>query len=124
MIIQMMKVQMCESFKNTQLGLDTHATLCIYSKNKYPAHRVSLGGISPAAMLQYLADHPQIRYVNLALDADQQGREATESIKALLKDKYTVYDHPPMFGKDYNEDLLIRQQRFREKKRQLPQEER
>ena len=124
MIIQMMKVQMCESFKNTQLGLDTHATLCNYSKNKYPAHRVSLGGISPAAMLQYLADHPQIRYVNLALDADEQGREATENIKTLLKDKYTVYDHPPMYGKDYNEDLIARLKRFQEKKRQAPQEER
>ena len=120
----MMKVQMCESFKNTQLGLDTHMTLCGYSKKQYPAHRVSLGGIAPAAMLQYLADHPQIQYVNLALDADQQGRMATEAIKALLKDKLTVYDHPPMLGKDYNEDLLARQQRFQEKKRQMPQEER
>ena len=120
----MMKVRICDFFKNTQLGLDTHATLCNYSKNKYPAHRVSLGGISPAAMLQYLADYPQIRYVNLALDADQQGREATESIKALLKGKITVYDHPPMYGKDYNEDLQARQQRFREKKRQAPREER
>ena len=106
------------------IDLLSHATLCNYSKNKYPAHRVSLGGISPAAMLQYLADYPQIRYVNLALDADQQGREATENIKALLKGKITVYDHPPMYGKDYNEDLQARQQRFREKKRQAPQEER
>lgn len=40
------------------------------------------------------------------------------------KDKLTVYDHPPMLGKDYNEDLLARQQRFQEKKRQAPQEER
>ena len=54
----------------------------------------------------------------------QQGRMATEAIKALLKDKLTVYDHPPMLGKDYNEDLLARQQRFQEKKRQAPQEER
>ena len=83
-----------------------HMTLCGYSKKQYPAHRVSLGGIAPAAMLQYLADHPQIQYVNLALDADQQGRMATE------------------LGKDYNEDLLARQQRFQEKKRQMPQEER
>ena len=101
-----------------------HMTLCGYSKKQYPAHRVSLGGIAPAAMLQYLADHPQIQYVNLALDADQQGRMATEAIKALLKDKLTVYDHPPMLGKDYNEDLLARQQRFQEKKRQTPQKER
>ena len=106
------------------IDLLSHATLCNYSKNKYPAHRVSLGGVSPSAMIQYLTDHPQIRYVNLALDADEQGRQATESIKALLKDKYTVYDHPPVFGKDCNEDLIARQQRFQEKKRSVPQEER
>ncbi len=102
----------------------SHATLCGYSKNNFPTHRVSLGGTAPSAMIQYLNDHPQIRYVNLALDADEPGREATEKIKELLKGKYTVYDHPPVNGKDYNEDLQARQQQFREKKRQAPQEER
>lgn len=106
------------------IDLLSHATLCNYSKQQYPAHRVSLGGISPSAMTQYLSDHPQIRYVNLALDADEQGREATKSIQELLKDSYTVYDHPPLYGKDYNEDLLFRQEQFQERKRQRPQEER
>lgn len=106
------------------IDLLSHMTLCNYSKNKYPAHRVSLGGVAPAALLQFLNDRPQIKYINLALDADEQGREATESIRKLLGDRYTVYDHPPVHGKDYNEDLLFRQALFQEKKRNVSQEER
>ena len=64
-----------------------------------------------------LTDHPEVRYVNLALDADEQGREAAKSITEFLGDRYKVYDHPPMNGKDYNEDLLYRQEQFRAKRR-------
>lgn len=106
------------------IDLLSHMTLCNYSKNNYPAHRVSLGGVAPAALVQFLNDKPQVRYVNLALDTDEQGREATESIRKLLGSRYTVYDHPPLHGKDYNEDLLFRQALFQEKKRSIPQEER
>lgn len=106
------------------IDLLSHATLCGYSKNSYPAHRISLGGISPVSLQRYLNDYPQVCYVNLALDADSQGREASESIKSFLGDRYTVYDHPPVYGKDYNEDLLIRQEMFQEKRRSGPQEER
>ena len=118
MIIQMMKVQMCESFKNTQLGLDTHMTLCGYAKKQYPAHRVSLGGCSPVVLQRYLIDHPEIRFVNLGLDNDQQGRNAVENIKEMLGDAYKVYDHTPDFGKDYNEDLMYRQEMYRESKKE------
>ena len=126
MIIQMMKVQMCESFKNTQLGLDTHMTLCSYSKKQYPAHRVSLGGCSPVALQRYLIDHPEIEYVNLGLDNDEQGRNAAENIKEMLKDSYKVYDHTPTFGKDFNEDLMHRQEQYREshKEKDDPEPER
>ena len=41
------------------------------------------------------------------------GRMVTE----FLGDRYKVYDHPPMNGKDYNEDLLYRQEQFRAKRR-------
>ena len=92
-------------------------TLCGYSKNDYSTHLISLGGISPVALQQFLTDHPEVRYVNLALDADEQGREATKSITEFLGDRYKVYDHPPMNGKDYNEDLLYRQEQFRAKRR-------
>ena len=99
------------------VDLLSHMTLCGYSKNDYSTHRISLGGISPVALQQFLTDHPEVRYVNLALDADEQGREATKSITEFLGDRYKVYDHPPMNGKDYNEDLLYRQEQFRQKRR-------
>jgi len=102
----------------------SHATLSNYSKNNYSAHRLSLGGISPAALQQFLKDHPEVRYVNLALDNDEQGREATESIKEFLGDRYKVYDHPPINGKDYNEDLLYRQEQFQAKRRSFHEQER
>ena len=99
------------------VDLLSHMTLCGYSRNDYSTHRISLGGISPVALQQFLTDHPEVRYVNLALDADEQGREATKSITEFLGDRYKVYDHPPMNGKDYNEDLLYRQEQFRAKRR-------
>ena len=102
----------------------SHVTLCSYSARQYGTHRLALGGIAPVALERYLADHPEIRYVNLGLDADKQGREATESLIAFLGDRYKVYDHPPVYGKDYNDDLLTRQQQFKEKRRSAPQQER
>ncbi len=56
-------------------------------------------------------------YVNLSLDNDEQGREATASITEFLGKRYKVYDHPPINGKDYNEDLLYRQEQFKVKKK-------
>ena len=89
-------------------------TLCSYSKKQFPTHRVSLGGCSPVALQRYLIDHPKIEHVNLGLDNDEQGRNAAENIKEMLKDSYKVYDHTPTFGKDFNEDLMHRQEQYRE----------
>lgn len=98
------------------IDLLSHATLCSYGMNPVPVHRVSLGGVSPKALLQYLADHPNILFVNLALDADKPGREATKEITKLLEGKRKVYDHPPRYGKDYNDDLMEIQRNYREKR--------
>ncbi len=102
----------------------SHATLCGYSKRQYPAHRLSLGGFATAALDRYLKDHPEIRYINLGLDNDKQGRQTTESLMSFLGERYAVYDHPPGFGKDYNEDLLFRQERYREQRSARPEMER
>ena len=56
--------------------------------------------------------------MNLGLDNDEQGRNAAENIKEILKDSYKVYDHIPDFGKDYNEDLMHRQEMYRESKKE------
>ena len=75
-------------------------------------------GCSPVALQRYLIDHPEIKFVNLGLDNDQQGRNAAENIKEMLGDAYKVYDHTPDFGKDYNEDLMYRQEQYRESKKE------
>ncbi|MBO4384289.1 MAG: toprim domain-containing protein [Clostridia bacterium] len=110
----------------------SHATMANYGKKHYSTHRISLGGLCPNALMHFLDTHPDVCFVNLALDNDAQGRTATENIKGMLEqrfgdelgDKYYIYDHPAAIGKDYNEELLYRQQQFRERKKAEPENER
>lgn len=85
----------------------SHAALCKQGNNPWPAHRLSLGGLSPLALERYLSEHPAVRYVNLGLDNDEQGRKAAQEIAASLADRYIVFHHPPKHGKDYNDELLF-----------------
>lgn len=64
----------------------------------------------PAALKQYLSDHPQIRKVVLRLDNDTAGRLAAQTIQALLQRDYGLPSEyrPPPQGKDYNDFLCIR----------------
>lgn len=87
----------------------SYAALCGMGGNPWPAHRLSLGGLSPLALERYLSEHPHIRYINLGLDNDAQGQKAAVEITASLADRYIVFTHPPRHGKDYNDGLLARQ---------------
>lgn len=110
----------------------SHATLSNYGKNHYSTHRLSLGGLSPNALMRFLDTHPDVIYINLALDNDAQGRAATENITAMLEQRYGAelgkqykfYDNPSAIGKDYNEELMFRRQQFRERKQQDPNKDR
>ena len=110
----------------------SHATLANYSQKQYSAYRLSLGGLSPNALMRFLDAHPEVGYINLALDNDQQGRAATENIKGMLEQRfgaelgkqYRIYDHPAAVGKDYNDELMFRRQQFRERKMQDPNKDR
>lgn len=64
----------------------------------------------PAALGQYLSDHPQIQKVILRLDNDAAGRLAAQTIRALLTRDYGLPSEyrPPPLGKDYNDFLCIR----------------
>ena len=64
----------------------------------------------PAALKQYLSDHPQIRKVVLRLDNDTAGRLAAQTIQTLLQRAYRLSSEyrPPPQGKDYNDFLCIR----------------
>lgn len=72
----------------------------------------------PAALLQFLKDHPYIDDITLHLDNDTAGRLAAETIQTILPPSYTVSNEPPKRGKDYNDclkiTLKIRQPRERE----------
>lgn len=60
----------------------------------------------PAALTQFLHDHPQVKTIHLHLDRDAAGRNAAELLTHLLSEKYTVIDSPPPSScKDINDHL-------------------
>lgn len=75
---------------------------------------LSLGGTAPRALLQYLADHPQITHISLCLDNDKAGLSAIKRLTdAVLADQTLaarialIHPNPPPIehGKDYNQLL-------------------
>ena len=60
----------------------------------------------PAALEQYLADHPGVTRIVLCLDNDTPGRAASAAIQKKLSE-YEVIDNPPRSGKDYNDQLQL-----------------
>lgn len=63
---------------------------------------------TPAALVQYLKNKPQIKKIVLHLDNDNTGRRATEALKVILPDSYEVIDDPPPKGKDFNDFLCLK----------------
>lgn len=85
----------------------SHATLFKTQKIDYTEdHRISLGCLGDAALMQYLQDRSEIKSIIFCLDNDKWGRPASAKLMQGLKEKgYTVSEEPPR-GKDYNEDLV------------------
>lgn len=69
--------------------------------------RLSLEGISPTPLLNYLSRNPTVRRVVLMLDNDDAGRRAARRIAARLPPHITVHTVLPPQGKDWNEALCI-----------------
>jgi len=70
---------------------------------------LALCGLYDGALQAYLADHPQIKRIELCLDADGPGREAARQ----FQDKYAAMGYAvtveePRSGKDWNEYLQKR----------------
>lgn len=76
------------------------------------ADYLSLGGTAPAAVLQYLADNPQTGHVCLALDNDEAGRAAADSMRRELETMGIVVSDmvPPAGFKDWNAALMAERQ--------------
>lgn len=68
-------------------------------------HYLALGGVSDRALKWYLAEHPNINHVFLALDMDEPGEEACVKMNAIIPEGFKVYRlKAPV--KDWNELLL------------------
>ena len=87
-------------------------------------HYLSLGGTAPAALIQYLTDHPEIGHITLCLDNDKAGREGAEKIMAAVYScehlrgrTITFTIDPPPIGNDYNDTLGAVQKQIREQER-------
>ena len=78
---------------------------------------LALGGTSSKALMQFLADHPEIRTIHACLDNDEAGRVATQKLRAMLPKQYHFIDCPPLEGKDYNDFLLLTRRRDRQQAR-------
>ncbi len=82
-------------------------------------HYLSLAGVSPLPVVQYLIDHPEIGTIVLCLDADEPGQFAAERIAVLLRVSRPFLDiryEPPKIGNDYNHFLGLRIARDRVQK--------
>ena len=86
---------------------------------------LSLGGVSPLALLHLLQNCPQINHIVLGLDNDKVGLEAIEQIKTAVYENEILRDRmlcitisPPPVGKDYNDTLLavIKEQKEQEQR--------
>lgn len=94
---------------------------------------LSLGGTAPAALLQFLRDHPKVTEISLCLDNDKAGldgierlMEAVRSAPELSKRITLLYPNPPPkeFGKDYNLFLSaqVKLQKARHEKQAPPKD--
>ena len=62
---------------------------------------------TPAALVKFLDEKPQIQKIFLHFDNDNAGRKASLALKTILPSKYEVIDSPPPCGKDYNDFLCF-----------------
>ena len=92
-----------------------HHTIHEIGQTGWDGHRLSLGGISSKGLSGFLERHPETAVIELCLDSDQPGKEATERIiKELLADKrhggIKITVTPAPCGKDYAETLMAMKQ--------------
>ena len=78
----------------------SHMTLSPWEK----ADRLSLEGLTPKPLLNYLANHPEVKRVVFCLDNDPAGRAATQRLAQRLEGVEVMVQIPPN-GKDWNEYL-------------------
>jgi hypothetical protein len=88
----------------------SHATIYEIGGKEWDGHRLSLGGISSLALINFLERHTEINNIYLCLDNDTAGKEAENRIiKELQSDKRFSHTKitvaPSPLGKDFNDTL-------------------
>lgn len=87
----------------TESPIDAMSFLAIYPQTQ--GYIIALGGLREKSISNFLAKHPEVTEVVLALDNDQPGRGfAQEQFEKLDKEYEVSVLHPPMG--DWNEFLL------------------
>lgn len=66
---------------------------------------ISLGGVSPRALLCYLKHRPETQEIHICTDTDTAGEAFARNITELLQDKYDITRERSVH-KDWNEDLV------------------
>lgn len=89
--------------------IDLLSFISLYQRDWQQHSYVSLCGVSEHALLQLLADNPQVQKIGLCLDNDKAGIQARERIKGILTERgygnvFSLFSQQ----KDWNEDLQIR----------------
>ncbi|MBR2548423.1 MAG: AAA family ATPase [Clostridiales bacterium] len=85
--------------------IDLLSFISLFPKDWKDHHYLALGGVSDRALKWYLAEHPNINHVFLALDMDEPGEEACVKMNAIIPEGFKVYRlKAPV--KDWNELLL------------------
>ena len=70
---------------------------------------LALCGLYDGALQAYLTDHPQIKRIELCLDADEPGQKAAQQLQEKYQlQRYAVTVEKPRCGKDWNEYLQKR----------------
>lgn len=88
--------------------IDLLSFISLYQRDWKQHSYVSLCGVAEHALLQLLADNPQITKIGLCLDHDKAGIKARERIKNILAEReygnvFSLFSQQ----KDWNEDLQL-----------------
>jgi hypothetical protein len=86
-------------------GRDWRKENCLSLAGIYKPKKIIEQSTSPAALVQYLKDFPQIKEIALHLDNDTAGRLAAKTLQTILSPAYAISDEPPKCGKDMNDYL-------------------
>ena len=88
----------------------SHATLYKMENAGWDGYRLSLGGVSSIALMSFLERYPKTESVQVCLDYDKPGTEATNRIirELMSNTRFShlkIFKAPPPLGKDYNDTL-------------------